>query len=353
MDGVDAAILQTDGRRVLGQGPTLHLSYDDTLREVIRRAQNAAKLWPAQAKTPRAIGEAERAITSAHVAAVTRLMERSEFEPHDIDFLGFHGQTILHDPDSRRSIQLGDAQALASETGVDTIADFRSADMAAGGQGAPLTCLYHQALVQSTGLDEPTAVVNIGGVANVTFVEGDNLVAFDTGPGNALIDDWVRESTGQPYDEFGALASVGKIHDKVLDFLMTLPYFDKPPPKSMDRNELSSEPLATMNIEDGAATLTALTAEVIAKSAKHYSAPPLTWVICGGGRHNATLMMELENRIQGTVLTAEELGWRGDDLEAEAFAFLAVRSFLGLPLSLPTTTGVPRPTTGGTLFRAT
>lgn len=355
MDGVDAAILRTDGRRVFERGPVFHLSYDEELRTTLRKALAAASTWRGGPK-PFLISEAEKVITDAHIEAVRRLVERAGMETSDIDFLGFHGQTVVHDPKARLSLQIGDAQSLADQTGIDVVADFRAADMAAGGQGAPFAALYHRALVAELKGNDAVAVVNIGGVGNVTCVAPDrgleSLIAFDTGPGNAMIDDWMVTNTGKPYDELGAVASVGKVHPSVLERLLQNPYFTLPPPKSLDRNAFSAELIAPLSIEDGAATLTAFTAASIAKLVDHLPHNPQTWIICGGGRHNLALMNELEARLAGTVQTAEELGWRGDDLEAEAFAFLAARSFLGLPLSMPGTTGVPNPQTGGRLFHA-
>ncbi|TNE58817.1 MAG: anhydro-N-acetylmuramic acid kinase [Alphaproteobacteria bacterium] len=349
MDGVDAAILRTDGRRIMGRGGTLQLSYDADMRGALKMALTTARPLKGRQRPP-ALERLEEALTDAHVVAVERLLESEGLRPRDIDFVGFHGQTLVHAPDQGRCLQLGDAQRLADRLGINVVADFRAADMAAGGEGAPLVPLYHQALLAEAGITEPAAVVNIGGVANVTFCFEGKIVAFDTGPGNALIDDWVEAHTGHPYDAFGALGLVGEVKQKIVAALMADDYFQAAPPKSLDRNSFSVEKLAPLSIEDGAATLAALTAEAIARAQNFLPEEPRGWIVCGGGRHNGAIMRELEMRVPGAVQTAEEIGWRGDALEAEAFAFLAVRSFLGLPLTLPTTTGVRAAQTGGELF---
>ncbi|MGB8601884.1 MAG: anhydro-N-acetylmuramic acid kinase [Rhizomicrobium sp.] len=356
LDGVDAALLQTDGVRVGYAGAALTHGYDDAMRACLRRALVEAAQTEANVATP-AIAEAETRLTDAHATAVADLLEKAGLSPEDVALIGFHGQTVLHRPAERRTWQIGDGQGLADATGIDVVADFRKADVAAGGEGAPLVPLYHAALVQSCrDLTLPVAVVNIGGVANVTYVgektgaEG-AILAFDTGPGNAPIDDWAKRHTGQPVDKDGALAAAGVVDNAVLDQMLAAPFFDRVPPKSLDRFDFTANRVAGLSPADGAATLTAFTAAAIAAAARHFPAPPTVWIICGGGRHNPVLMQELVSRLPVPVLPAEGFGWRGDALEAEAFAFLAARSVRGLPLSLPGTTGVATPQTGGRLFR--
>lgn len=350
LDGVDAALLQTDGVRVGYAGAALTHGYDDAMRACLRRALAEAAQTRANVATP-AIAEAEKRLTDTHAAAVADLLEKAGLSPADVALIGFHGQTVLHRPAERRTWQIGDGQGLADATGISVVADFRSADVAAGGEGAPLVPLYHAALVQSCrDLTPPVAVVNIGGVANVTYV-GDTILAFDTGPGNAPIDDWAKRHTGQPVDKDGALAASGGVDTVVLGQMLAHPFFDRVPPKSLDRFDFTADRVAGLSAGDGAATLTAFTASAIAASARHFPTPPTVWIICGGGRHNPVLMQELLARLSGPALPAEDFGWRGDALEAEAFAFLAARSMRGLALSLPGTTGVAAPQTGGRLFR--
>lgn len=351
MDGVDAAILRTDGVRILEHGPVASLTYSDENRETIKTAIETASRWPGGPE-PQLIYTASALISDTHARLVHRLLDSAGLEAHDIDFLGLHGQTILHQPDKGRTVQIGDAQALADITGIDVIADFRLNDVAEGGEGAPLAPVYHQALVRSAKLKEPVAIVNIGGVGNVTYIDGEDILAFDTGPGNGLIDTWMAQKTSHKIDEDGRVGAMGTVDQHALETMLENPYFRRLPPKSLDRYDFTGEYVSRLSIEDGAATLTAFTAASIANCVNHLPKKPATWVICGGGRHNKCLMDWLETYLQTPVAKAEDVKWRGDDLEAEAFAFLAVRSYLGLPLSLPTTTGVPAPCTGGKLYQS-
>jgi anhydro-N-acetylmuramic acid kinase len=287
---------------------------------------------------------------------ISRLLEQAGVAPEAVGVVGFHGQTVLHEPEKGRTWQIGDGALLARLTGIDTVSDFRRADVAAGGQGAPFVPLFHQALVAShrPALPRPVGVLNIGGVANVTWVgEGDEaLVAFDTGPGNALIDDWMLRHTSRPVDEDGRLAASGRVHERVLERLLDNSYFYMPAPKSLDRDAFDVAPLAELSAADGAATLVAFTAAAIALARDILPEAPQRWLVAGGGRHNPVLMEALASRLGVSVAPVGSVGWNGDALEAQAFAYLAVRSLAGLPLSLPTTTGVARPMTGGRLDRA-
>jgi anhydro-N-acetylmuramic acid kinase len=348
IDGVDAAVLETDGEGIVRPGPGASLRYDPAMRAVLRDALTAAP--QARAGDP-AIAQAERMLTDAHVAIVRKLLKDAGLAPSDIAYLGFHGQTILHRPQEGRTWQIGDGDRLAHETGIAVVNDFRSADVAAGGQGAPFVPLYHAALARRLGHALPIVVVNIGGVGNVTYVDDDEVLAFDTGPGNAPIDDWALKHTGKPVDENGELARAGCVDEQVLRAMLQNPYFDAPPPKSLDRLDFTFEAAAHLSPADGAATLTAFTAASLARAREHMPQPPALWIICGGGRHNPVLMAELRRRLGAEVRAAEDVGWRGDFIEAEAFAYLAMRSVKGLPLSIPGTTGVPRPLTGGRLHR--
>jgi anhydro-N-acetylmuramic acid kinase len=283
-----------------------------------------------------------------HAEAVERFSR--EHPGTAVDVVGFHGHTILHRPAERRTRQIGDGALLAHRLGLDVVADFRSADVAAGGQGAPLAPLFHTAL--AAALPKPIAVLNIGGVANVTWIGGlPEILAFDTGPGNALIDDWVRRHTGVAADLDGALARTGAVSAAHVENFLTNPFFGRLPPKSLDRDDFRGAMPTGLSLEDGAATLTEMTAAAVAAGTRHFPAPPEQWLVTGGGRHNPALMAALGRHLDAPVKPVEAVGWRGDALEAQAFAYLAVRSVLGLPLSLPSTTGVPQPCCGGHLFR--
>ena len=341
MDGIDAAILRTDGESATAFGPWLTVPYEEALRTRLRGVLGGAG----------EVAPIEREVTEAHAATVNKLLQNTAITCSDIDIIGFHGHTILHRPEDGRSWQIGDGALLARLTGVDVINDFRGADVAAGGQGAPLAPLYHATL--SRDLARPLAVLNIGGIANLTWIGKDGaLRAFDTGPGNALLDDWTRRHTGRPMDAGGALAAAGHVDEAALAALLDHPYFQRPPPKSADRGDFSAAAAAHLSVADGAATLTALTAKAVAAALAHLPEAPRRWLVSGGGRHNRALMAALRAALGTDVVAVEAVGWRGDALEAEIFAYLAARSLRGLPLSLPTTTGARHAVTGGTLHRA-
>jgi anhydro-N-acetylmuramic acid kinase len=344
LDGIDVAALATDGRQHVETGPALTVPYPAAFRERLRGVLGGAG--------PAAATEAvERALTELHADAIAQF--RVHFPQVPIALVGFHGHTILHRPDERHTWQIGDGALLARLAGVDVVADFRSADVAAGGQGAPLAPLYHAAL--ATGLAKPLAVLNLGGVGNVTWIgPGENeILAFDTGPGNALLDDWVRRHTGRIADFNGALARQGQASQTHVARFLEHPYFARKPPKSLDRDDFRDALPTGLAVIDGAATLTEMTAAAVAAAARHFPAPVREWLVCGGGRRNPTMMAALARRLDPpTVRPVEAVGWDGDALEAQAFAYLAVRAIAGLPLSLPGTTGVANAACGGRLFRA-
>ncbi len=338
LDGIDAALVRTDGEIVYELGPWRTTSYTPELRERLRASLGG-----------HGDEELSRAVTDAHGAAVTALIEVSSIARSDVRIVGFHGHTLLHRPARRVTVQVGDGAALAEMLEIDVVGDFRSDDIAAGGQGAPLAPVYHAAL--AAGLARPLAILNVGGVANVTWMGADDtLVAFDTGPGNALIDDWARCHLGEPMDRGGRLAATGAVDESVLRRALGRSYFSRTPPKSLDRNDFSMKLVSNLSSEDGAATLTALSAAAVAAARPHLPSPVHSWLVTGGGRHNPTLMAGLRARLGAPVAAVEALGWRGDALEAEAFGFLAVRTLRGLPLSFPGTTGVASPCRGGRLF---
>jgi anhydro-N-acetylmuramic acid kinase len=341
VDGVDVALVDTDGERVSSFGPTLTVPYPDEVRRLIRTAFAAEQPNEATAA-------AERAVTQTHVAA-TKLWSATHGVPlGSLDVAGFHGQTITHRPEKRFTWQIGDGAGLARELGVRVVNDLRGADVAAGGQGAPLVPVFHAALVHE--LPRPVAVVNIGGVANVTWIgEGDALLAFDTGPGNGPIDDWCARRAGQRFDRDGALAASGKVDRARLERWVEHRYFARKPPKSLDRGDFSDAWVDGLSVADGAATLTQATARAISLAARHFPQAAKQWIVTGGGARNPSLLAAIAAEAGAPVVAASTLGWDGDALEAQAFAFLAVRSLRGLPLTFPTTTGAPKPLCGGRL----
>ncbi len=312
---------------------------------MLRRALADARSLTDRDARPGALGEAEAVVTAAHGEAVDRL--RQENPGAAIDLVGFHGQTVFHAPERRLTVQIGDGTALAKRIGLPVIFDLRAADVAAGGEGAPLVPVYHRALVARGGLTGTVVVVNIGGVANITRIapNGD-LVAGDTGPGNALLDDFMRQRTGEAMDRAGAHAARGRVDAAALAALMANPWFARPMPKSLDRDAFTAEPVAALSTEDGAATLTAFTSGTILKGVVIAGGADRI-VISGGGASNPVLMQMLAAGAGVPVESAEKLGWSPDFIEAEAFAYLAARSSRGLPITFPGTTGAPRPMTGG------
>jgi anhydro-N-acetylmuramic acid kinase len=281
---------------------------------------------------------------------VARFLAENDIAAADIAVIGFHGQTVLHRPDRKLTVQIGDGAALARAAGIGVVYDLRACDVEQGGQGAPLVPVYHRALVQRLGIRDPVAVVNIGGVANITYVDGDTLIACDVGPGNALLDDFMLARTGSPIDRGGAAAACGRPDEGWIAEALKRPFFARPAPKSLDRNDFADLSADGMSVEDGAATLTAFTAAAIAASAERLPKPPAGWIVAGGGARNPTLLAMLATRLAPSPVTvASDHGWSADAMEAQAFAFLAVRSMRALPLTYPSTTGVPRPTAGGEL----
>ena len=353
LDGVDVALIETDGRRVASLGPSGYRPYSEAERTLLRQALAEAVHLPQRDARPGVLAEAERVVTLAHAEAVRAFAAQNRLASEDIDIVGFHGQTVLHRPERGLTVQIGDAAALARAIHIPVMHDFRAADVAAGGQGAPFVPVYHRALAQSLEREGPIVVVNIGGVSNITYIDGnDTLIACDTGPGNALLDDHIYRTTGQPFDCEGRFAAQGRVNVVWLARTLSHPFFTRPPPKSLDRNDFAHLDLSDMTPADGAATLTALTAGAIAKIVPLLPKVPRSWIICGGGARNLTMMRMLrETLAPATVEAADALGWSSDAIEAQAFGFLAARGLKGLPLSYPATTGVPMPMTGGVIAR--
>ena len=354
-DGVDVALIDTDGETIAQFGATACRPYTKAERTLLRRATAAATNLTERTARPGVVAEAERLVNDAHAEAVQVFMDTNGLKAGSVAVVGFHGQTLLHRPERGLTVQIGNGPALAARLGIPVVYDFRAADVAAGGQGAPLAPIYHRALVRRLGRQTPIAVLNIGGVANVTFIDGDELIACDTGPGNALLDDFLRLRTGHPLDTDGRAAAAGAVDEATVARLLGHPFFALPPPKSLDRNDFRGfvgDTLDGIGSEDGAATLTALTAAAVARIVPHLPRAPEAWIVAGGGARNPTLMRMLAERLApARIESAHEAGWSIDSLEAQAFAFLAVRSLRRLPITFPGTTGAPRPLTGGVLAR--
>jgi anhydro-N-acetylmuramic acid kinase len=354
-DGVDVALIDTDGERIAQLGATACRPYTNAERTLLRRAMAAAANLTDRTARPGVVAEAERLINDSHAEAVESFLVANGLQRGEVAVIGFHGQTLLHRPERRLTLQIGDGRALAARLGIPVIYDLRAADLAAGGQGAPLAPVFHRALVRQLRRVSPVAVLNVGGVANVTYIDGEQLIACDTGPGNALLDDFLRLHTGEPLDTDGRIAASGTVDEGMVERLLQHPFFALPPPKSLDRNEFrgwAGDTLDGIGVENGAATLTALTAAAVARIMPHLPRAPASWIVAGGGARNPTLMRMLSERLAPAhVESAHAVGWSVDSLEAQAFGFLAVRSLRGLPLTFPGTTGVPRPLTGGVLAK--
>lgn len=343
LDGIDVALLRTDGDSVVEFGPALTVPYEPALRDALRALLGRREIDPALRQT-------EGCFTDAHADAIAKLLEDNKLNISEIMLIAFHGQTLSHRPEEGWTWQIGDGQRLADRTGVAVVHDFRRADVANGGQGAPLVPLYHRALAAQVP-ERPLAILNIGGVANVTWIgpQPDDILAFDTGPGNAPLDDWMLHRAGKTRDEDGAVAASGTVDQARVAALLAQPFFARKAPKSLDRQDFVSSSADGLSTADGAATLLAMTVAAIAQARAHMPAAPQRWLVTGGGRHNRTTMQRLHQALGLPVDPVEAVGWRGDSLEAEAFAYLAVRSLKGLPLTLPSTTGCRTPTLGGVL----
>lgn len=351
-DGVDVALVETDGETIERLGPIGYRPYADEERQLLRAALAQAPSLRRRDERRNAVLDAERLVTAAHFQAVEAFLREHKVPREKVDVVGFHGQTVLHRPEARLTVQIGDGPALAAQLRLPVVHDFRAADVAAGGQGAPFVPVYHRALARQLEEPHPIAVLNIGGVANVTYIDGDaDPVAFDTGPGNAPIDEVVFARTGKRFDRDGILASQGAADWGTVEAALADPYFAKPPPKSLDRSQFARFDLDRLSLEDAAATATAIVSGSIGRALRHLPGMPATWIVSGGGARNRTLMKLLRSNLLAPVLVAEAVGWSADALEAQAFAYLAVRSLKGLPLTFPTTTGVPSPMTGGVLAK--
>lgn len=358
LDGnIDVALLKTDGKRIHEFGQYTLAPYAAHTVELLRETVAQALNWQFDGDEPSIFAQAEKQLTIEQASAVEQLVEQAGLSMSEIGVVGFHGQTVLHRPPANglhgRTRQLGDGALMSELLGVDIVHDFRSADMKAGGQGAPLSAIYHQALLREQGCCGETAILNLGGVANLSWWDGDQkLIGFDTGPANAPINDFVRSIGLGDFDTDGLLAAKGIVDEQLLAEMLDNPYFKEPYPKSLDRFAFSWQKVEGFSPPDGAALLTAFSASAVAKALNILPQRPERLIVCGGGRHNPTFMKALKARTGTEVIAAEAMGWRGDAIEAECFAYLATRRVYGLANSFPDTTGVSTPTCGGVVHRA-
>lgn len=346
LDGIDVAAVKTDGESIFEVGPGQTYPYDKEFTRALRSILDSHELTPY-------IQEVEKSLTRLHAVVFHQFLKDFHIDAGEVRLVGFHGHTILHESPKKfskgRTWQIGDGALLAKLIQTPVVGQLRTNDVAYGGEGAPLVPIYHQALLQD--IEKPVAVLNIGGVANVTWIGRDKMIAFDTGPGNALINDWVLRNIGRDYDDNGFLAAQGKVNEKIIAKFSQHPYFSLKPPKSLGRDEFGAEWVKNCSVEDGAACLTEMTAVSVREALKFLPQAPKVWYVSGGGRYNTTLMTRLQFYLHpALVQSIDVLGDSGDFIEAQAWAFLAVRSERKLPITFPETTGVSKPITGGVLF---
>ncbi|MGP3696038.1 anhydro-N-acetylmuramic acid kinase [Rhodobacter sp. NSM] len=346
LDGVDAAMILTDGERILEFGESAYRPYSDAERATLRAALGR---WPEE----EAVAQATEAVEAAHAELLARF--------RGAELVGFHGQTLAHEPGGRGTHQAGSGDRLARALRLPVVWDFRSADVRAGGQGAPLAPFYHFACARRIGADQPVAFLNLGGVGNLTWVDPRHggpeapgaCLAFDTGPANAPVNDLMQARFGRSHDEGGGLAARGRVEEAIVTRFLEHAYFARIPPKSLDRDAFAGllDAVAGLADADAAATLTAAAAAAVAQGASHFPTPVRRLLVTGGGRRNPVLMAMIEARMGIEAVPVEQVGLDGDMLEAQAFAFLAVRVARGLPTSGPSTTGVPSCIGGGRISR--
>lgn len=357
MDGVDAAEIKSDGLQIFDFGEFISEPYSEELRNKLKKLvslkDNASDEF---------ITEVENEVTNFHAEIVNKLLKKANKKPDDIDIIGFHGHTIDHRPQDRFTWQIGNGRALADQTGIDVISNFRKNDVLLGGQGAPLIPLYHKAIIEFPFY--PAIIINIGGVANLTYIEDGGIIAFDTGPGNALMDDYASDKFGKKYDDDGKIARSGKANKKLLSKLLENIYFFRKPPKSLDRDNfqkmvnhyLNSDEFQDINPTDILSTLTEFTVESLAISIEnHLPQPAKTIFVCGGGAQNGYLIEKLQERLKTKIfdISSIDKNLNPDAIEAQGFGYLAIRSKIGLPITFASTTGIKMSSaTGGVFYPA-
>ena len=354
MDGIDLALIESDGNKIIKSSHFDYMPYEHDFKKDLE-----ALIYKAPRLTE--IKEVERELTMLHIKLVNRFLERNNIKPSEIDIVAFHGHTILHDPKQGITWQIGNPHLLAHDVGIDVVADFRTRDVILGGQGAPLVPIFHFHLFCNQ--EYPIAVLNIGGISNITYLHSDNekdIEAFDVCFGNAPLDDLMKEKFNLDFDEDGKLAKKGVVDFILADRILQNDIFHKKPPKSFDRDDFSMmlSPIKSLKVEDALATLAYMHAKAIRINLDFLSEKPKELFVCGGGRKNLALIDEMKKWLTGvSVKAVEEIGLNGDAIEAEAFAFLGIRSLIGLPISFSNTTGVyggdpNRPSAcGGVLYK--
>ncbi|MDY8110629.1 anhydro-N-acetylmuramic acid kinase [Fulvimarina sp. 2208YS6-2-32] len=357
LDGIDIALIETDGVLDVTRGPSRTYGFSTELRGQLEEALEMGKGLAARTERPGDLRAIEAKLTDRHAEIARHFASEIGLALCDVDIVGFHGQTVLHKPNEALTVQLGDGDRLASALGVPVAWDLRARDMESAGQGAPLVPAYHRALAANLPPEfaiRPVAFVNIGGISNITYIDGDeDPIAFDCGPGNALIDQWLQREAGIPFDQNGRIASEGTIIETLADRYLNADFFAKKTPKSLDRFDFPVPDPDDGELSDVARTLCYVTARGIAQAREHLPERPELWIVAGGGRRHPTILSDLADALgdEADVVLAEDCGFDGDAMEAEAWAYLAVRSIRGLPLTFPTTTGCREPVSGGRISK--
>ena len=350
VDGVDASIIKSDGERFLEIIDDIYIKYDDHFRVKLKKAIDSCYSKDRFNNLSNSIKDIEKGITLFHDKACKLIINRNR--NIKIDIIGFHGQTILHKPQEGYSIQIGDSKLLSNLTNTTVVSNFRENDILNGGQGAPLSSLYHYLILSKIKSNLPSAVVNIGGISNITYVENyDKIISFDTGPGNYLIDKWVKINSKMEYDKEGELAKSGHPNKIILEKLLSNPYYKKKFPKSLDVKDFSLNDLNKLSLEDGCATLSMLTVKSICIAINSFARTPNKILFSGGGRKNKFIINKIKEIIKNPIYLVDEFNFNGDFIESQAFAYLAIRSYLKKYISLPSTTGVKNPCLGGLIFK--
>ena len=350
MDGIDASIIKSDGKQFLEIVDDIYLKYDDQLKSEIKKVVDSCFSKEEFKRLSNSINDIEKKITLRHSQACKLIIEKNK--NIKIDIIGFHGQTILHKPQDGYSIQIGDSKLLSKLTSTTVISNFRENDILNGGQGAPLAPLYHCLILSKIKSNLPSALVNIGGIANITYVDNHNkIISFDTGPGNYLIDTWVKANSKMEFDKGGLLAKSGQLNENILEKFFNNPYYKKKPPKSLDVKDLNLNNLSKLSFEDGCTTLSMMTVKSICMAINSFVKIPNIILFSGGGRKNEFIIDNIKKITKKTIHLIDEYNFNGDFIESQAFAYLAIRSYLKKFISLPDTTGVKKPCLGGSIFK--
>jgi anhydro-N-acetylmuramic acid kinase len=339
-DGADVALIATDGENAIEFFGGLTLPYERELRaRLLEASQHDVPLTE--------LARVERDITLHHADAVAQYVKMMPQESEGVDLIGFHGHTVRHITSELICWQIGNPWLLAERTGMRVVSDFRRHDIAVGGQGAPLVAMFHRALF--THEPRPTVILNLGGVANITWLgQNEEVVAGDTGPGCGLIDEWIEEMAGLSHDKDGEIAKRGRVDQSIVEAALATPFFSKPLPRSADRFDFDHVDVSGLSVEDGAATLCAVTVQAIVRAVRTMPGQPEVLWVTGGGVHNPVIMRMLSENFP-RVRNVREMNLNPDTLEAECFAWLAMRHTKGFPLTIPETTGCSRAVCGGTI----